>query len=49
MGLFTKIFSKPNKEADEQLDKEVKQIKYGEIKKAYPILKPGDWIGVKSG
>ena len=49
MGLFTKIFGKPNNEADNQFEKEVEQIKSGQINKVYPILKPGDWIGVKAG
>jgi len=49
MGLLKKIFGKPNKETDEQFEKELEQIKSGEINKVYPILKPGDWIGVKSG
>ena len=49
MGLFTKIFSKPNKEADSNIEKEVEQIESGQINKVYPILKPGDWIGAKAG
>ncbi len=49
MGLFTKIFGKPNEKADNQFEKEVDQIKSGQINKIYPILKPGDWVGVKAG
>jgi len=49
MGLFTKIFGKSNEKADNQLEKEVEQIKSGHINKVYPILKPGDWIGIKAG
>ena len=49
MGLFTKIFGKPNNEADSNIEKEVEQIESGQINKVYPILKPGDWIGTKAG
>lgn len=49
MGLFTKIFGKPNKEADKQFEKEIEQIKLGQINKVYPILKPGNWVGIKTG
>ncbi|HEX7905140.1 MAG TPA: hypothetical protein VF487_14815 [Chitinophagaceae bacterium] len=48
MGLLKKIFGKPNK-ADESVEKEIEQIKSGEINKVYPILKPGNWIGIKAG
>jgi hypothetical protein len=49
MGLFTKIFGKPNGKPDEQFEKEVEQIKSGKINMVYPILKPGDWVGIKAG
>jgi hypothetical protein len=48
MGLFTKIFGKEDKEADKRIEREVEQIK-SEINKIYPILKPGDWVGIKAG
>jgi hypothetical protein len=49
MGLFTRIFGKEDKEADKRIEQEVEQIKSGEINKVYPILKPGDWVGIKAG
>lgn len=49
MGLLTRIFGKADKEADERIEKEVEQIRSGKVNKIYPILKPGDWVGVKAG
>jgi hypothetical protein len=34
-----------NKKFDQDLDK----IKSGEVNKVFPILKPGDWVGIKAG
>lgn len=34
-----------NKKFEEDLDK----IKSGQVNKVYPILKPGDWVGIKAG
>lgn len=49
MGLFTRIFGKEDKEADKRIEQEIEQIKSGHITKVYPILKPGDWVGIKAG
>ncbi len=49
MGLFKRIFGDGNKESDKRVEKEIEQIKSGTINKIYPILKPGDWVGVKAG
>ena len=49
MGLFTQIFGKEDKEADKRIEQEIEQIKSGHITKVYPILKPGDWVGIKAG
>jgi hypothetical protein len=46
MGLFTRLFGKEDKAAGKRLEKEIEQIKSGEINRIYPILKPGDWIGI---
>jgi hypothetical protein len=34
---------------NQQFDKDLQGIKSGEISKIYPMLKPGDWIGIKAG
>lgn len=47
--LFTRVFGKGNPETDENIEKEVEQIKSGQITKIYPILKPGDWVGIQAG
>lgn len=49
MSLFKRIFGKGNKETDKQVEKDIEQINSGEITKIYPILKPGNWIGIKAG
>lgn len=49
MGLFTRIFGKGNEESDKRIEKEIEEIKTGQITKIYPILKPGDWVGIKAG
>ncbi len=49
MSLFKRIFGNGNKESDKQLNKEIEQIKSGEISKIYPILKPGNWVGIEAG
>lgn len=47
--MFKRIFGKGNKKSDEQVNKEIQQIEKGEIKDIFPILKPGDWVGIKAG
>lgn len=49
MGLFKKVFGKEDKEADKRVEKEIEQIQSGEINMIYPILKPGDWVGIEAG
>ena len=49
MSFFKRIFGNGNKEKDKQVEKDVEKIKSGEITKIYPILKPGDWVGIKAG
>ncbi len=49
MSFLKKIFGKPDKEKDQQVEEDLARIKAGEIKKIYPILKPGDWVGIKAG
>lgn len=49
MGLFKRVFGKEDPESDKRIEREIEQIKSGEITKIYPILKPGNWVGVKAG
>jgi hypothetical protein len=49
MGIFKRIFGKGNEESDKRVEQAIEQVKSGEVTKLYPILKPGDWIGVKAG
>ena len=49
MHFLKRVFGIGNEESDQQLAKEIEQIKKGNIKRVYPILKPGNWIGVKAG
>lgn len=49
MGIFDRIFGNGDAESDKRVEKEIEQIKLGEIKKIYPILKPGNWVGIKAG
>lgn len=49
MSLFKRIFGNGNKETDKRVERDIQQIKSGEITKVYPILKPGNWVGIKAG
>ncbi len=49
MGIFDRIFGNGDVESDKRVEKEIEQIKSGGIKKIYPILKPGNWVGIKAG
>jgi len=49
MSLLKRIFGNGNKETDKQVEKDIQQIESGEITKVYPILKPGNWVGIKAG
>ena len=49
MGLFSRIFGKGDSESDKRAEKEIEQIESGEISKVYPILKPGNWVGIEAG
>lgn len=49
MGLFKRVFGKEDPESDKRIENEIEQIKSGEITKIFPILKPGDWVGIKAG
>lgn len=49
MGLFKRVFGKGDAETDKRIEQEIEQIQSGEITKIYPILKPGDWVGIQAG
>lgn len=53
MGDYKKVNGNDDPESEKRIKEEVKQeaeqIKKGEITKIYPILKPGDWVGVQAG
>jgi hypothetical protein len=49
MGFFTRIFGQGDPEGDKRIEQEIEKIKSGEITKVFPILKPGNWIGIKTG
>ena len=49
MALFKRIFGKRSKEQDEKFEQDIQKIESGEYNKIYPILKPGDWVGIKAG
>nr|WP_321221614.1 hypothetical protein [uncultured Psychroserpens sp.] len=47
--MFKKIFGNASKKEQQKIEKSVKQVKQGEFNKIFPILKPGNWIGIKQG
>ena len=46
MSFLKKTFGKPDPKKDKQVEEDLAQIKAGKIKKIYPILEPGDWVGL---
>jgi len=49
MGLFKRIFGKGDTESDKRVENDIEKIATGQVNKVYPILKPGDWVGIKAG
>lgn len=49
MGILKRIFGKEDAVADSKVEKDVELIKSGNITKIYPVLKPGDWVGIQAG
>ena len=49
MRILKKILGGKNKPEIEEVENQIEKIKKGEITEIYPILKPGDWIGLKYG
>lgn len=49
MSIFKRVFGGGNKESDKQVNKDIEKIQSGEIDRIYPILKPGNWVGIQAG
>lgn len=49
MGLFSRIFGKGNSESDKRVVDDIQRVQSGQIHKIYPILKPGNWVGIQAG
>ncbi|WP_052466979.1 hypothetical protein [Psychroserpens damuponensis] len=47
--MFKKIFGNASKKEQQNIEKSVEQIKQGKFNKIYPILKPGNWVGIQQG
>lgn len=47
--MFKKIFGKSTPQQDEQVKNAINKVKSGVYNKIFPILKPGDWVGLKAG
>jgi len=49
MSFFKRIFGKGNEETDKSANDSIEQVKSRSNNVIYPILKPGDWVGLKAG
>ncbi|HMZ94800.1 MAG TPA: DUF1444 family protein [Bacteroidia bacterium] len=49
MGFFKRIFGAGDDSDTKRVADTVSKIESGEVNKIYPILKPGDWVGIKYG
>ena len=49
MGIFSGLFGRNKKQPENSLLNDYQQIQAGALYKIYPILKPGDWIGIEAG
>ena len=49
MGIFRRVFGKGDAETDKRVESDIQKIESGQVYKIYPILKPGDWVGIKAG
>ncbi len=49
MAKLTRISGKGDENSDQQFENDLAKIESGELTKIYPILKPGDWVGLKAG
>lgn len=49
MSFLKRIFGKNDPETTQKVEKDLEAIQSGEVHLIYPILKPGNWIGIKAG
>jgi len=49
MGFLKRIFGTGGDSDTKRVADTVSKIESGEVNKIYPILKPGDWVGIKYG
>lgn len=49
MGQLNRISGKGDVESDKIAESDLQNIKSGVVNKIYPILKPGDWVGIQAG
>lgn len=49
MGLFKKLFGASENASADKIKEEIEQVKSEGEPKIYPILKPGDWVGIQAG
>jgi len=49
MGLLKRIFGKGDAESDKRVEQDIVQVESGQVTKIYPVLKGGDWVGIKAG
>lgn len=49
MGILKRIFGKGDDASDRRVEKAIDDIASGVEFKVYPILKPGNWVGLKAG
>lgn len=49
MEQLNRISGKGDVASDKIAESDLQQIKSGAVNKIYPILKPGDWIGIQAG
>lgn len=49
MSILKRIFGKPDPGTDKKAEKDIDLVQSGDVHKVYPILKPGNWVGLRAG
>ncbi|MCU0435496.1 MAG: hypothetical protein MUC87_18705 [Bacteroidia bacterium] len=49
MGILKRIFGSGTPESDKKAKRDIELVTSGQVTRIYPVLKPGDWIGIKAG
>jgi hypothetical protein len=49
MGFLKRIFGSGTPESDKKTAAEIRQVQSNPDSKLYPVLKPGNWVGIKGG